>query len=233
MPSWSGAHHRQRGRSRRSDRHAGTALRSAAKQPYRYKADIDADGRDELVSAEGWHLIRGWDPGSAPWKWSFNADLDIAALRLIDVTGDATPEIVYGDGQGRDPCARCRHPHRVVGTSIRARRHRHRGIRCRWRWRSRNHVGRRLVVERARLYVRARPRRHASIGMAQRRLFRPYSAVDIGDVDADGELELVVASYELQRLCRRRAHGVRRHDQRIGMAQLRQYVRRSRLDWRS
>lgn len=62
-------------------------------------ADIDGDGRDELVGAESWYVIRAWDLELHSLKWSHRAQLDINALQLIDVAGDATPEILYGDGQ--------------------------------------------------------------------------------------------------------------------------------------
>lgn len=62
-------------------------------------ADIDADGREELVAAEGWQLIRAFDVEAESYKWSVSTSHDIGALRLIDVTGDDVPEVIYGDGQ--------------------------------------------------------------------------------------------------------------------------------------
>lgn len=62
-------------------------------------ADIDADGRDEIVAAY-WNRIEVIDHERREVKWSgvpsvfTSADDSFVALRAIDVLGDATPEIV-------------------------------------------------------------------------------------------------------------------------------------------
>lgn len=61
--------------------------------------DIDGDGMDELVGAASWYVLSAWDLDAKSLKWSLPADLDIDAMRLFDVTGDGVPEVLYGDGQ--------------------------------------------------------------------------------------------------------------------------------------
>jgi hypothetical protein len=62
-------------------------------------ADIDGDGRQELIASEGWYHIKAWDLEVPSMKWDHPVLADISALRLFDVTGDGVPEVLYGDGQ--------------------------------------------------------------------------------------------------------------------------------------
>ncbi|MFZ5549351.1 MAG: FG-GAP repeat domain-containing protein [Pseudomonadota bacterium] len=61
--------------------------------------DIDADGRDELIAAEGWYWVHAYDVEKKLPKWSLQAELDIGAIQLADVTGDGVRELLLGDGQ--------------------------------------------------------------------------------------------------------------------------------------
>jgi hypothetical protein len=160
-------------------------------------ADLDGDGMAELVAAQAWYLIRAWDLDAQSLKWSYNADLDIAALRLVDVAGDSTPEIVYGDGQWGDIVA--------LDAATRS---------TLWTIPNPEHGvtdigifdadgdGAREVLWGAGwtstgpdyLYVHdlaTRAREWQSVDF-----YGPYEAVDIGDVDGDGRMEIVVVSYE-------------------------------------
>lgn len=62
-------------------------------------ADIDGDGRDELVASQGWSSLQAWDLETQALKWEHATSHDIAAVRTFDVTGDGRPEVFYGDGQ--------------------------------------------------------------------------------------------------------------------------------------
>lgn len=62
-------------------------------------ADIDGDGRDELVASQGWSSVQAWDVDLQAVKWQYPADHDVAAVRALDVTGDGVPEVLVGDGQ--------------------------------------------------------------------------------------------------------------------------------------
>lgn len=61
--------------------------------------DIDGDGRDELIAAEAWYNIWAFDVDTRLPKWSISADLDIGAIRLADIDGDGTNDLLVGDGQ--------------------------------------------------------------------------------------------------------------------------------------
>ena len=62
-------------------------------------ADIDGDGRDEVISSLGWGSIQSWDVETKSLKWDHATPIDVAAIRTFDVTGDGIPEVIYGDGQ--------------------------------------------------------------------------------------------------------------------------------------
>lgn len=159
--------------------------------------DIDGDGMAELVGAEAWTTIRAWDVDLQSTKWSITADHDIAALRLIDVTGDTVPEVVYGDGQWGAV-------HAIDAASQTEL----------WSAPNPEHGVTDVAVDDADgdgepellwaagwtssgpdyLYVYDIATQ--SVEWQSADFSGPYQAVDVGDVDADGEAELVVASWQ-------------------------------------
>jgi len=158
--------------------------------------DIDADGRDEIVGlALDGHLFRGFDVEIQSLKADILYSLqDIGVMRLIDVTGDGTPEIVYGERQRG-----VIHAISAVGTEL-------------WNIQSSDSGVTDLAAFDAdgdgalelvwgagwystapdHLYVHDISSR--ALEWQSEPISGPYTAVDIGDVDGDGKLEMVVAS---------------------------------------
>jgi hypothetical protein len=62
-------------------------------------ADVDGDGRAELISSAGWYQIYCYDVDTMLPKWSIATDLDIGAIELANVDADPLPELLIGDGQ--------------------------------------------------------------------------------------------------------------------------------------
>lgn len=62
-------------------------------------ADIDGDGRDELIAADAWYWIYGYDVERQLPSWSLRAELDVGAIALADVNRDGQPDLLVGDGQ--------------------------------------------------------------------------------------------------------------------------------------
>ncbi len=62
-------------------------------------ADVDADGKAEIVCREGRFAVRAVDADVRLVKWERAPEFDLSAMRLADVTGDGKVEVLYGDGQ--------------------------------------------------------------------------------------------------------------------------------------
>ncbi len=62
-------------------------------------ANIDDDPALEIVAASDWYYITAFDADLQSPKWQIHTDLDISAFRMVDIDGDQVPEIFYGDGQ--------------------------------------------------------------------------------------------------------------------------------------
>lgn len=60
--------------------------------------DVDDDGRQEIVGMSDWSHITAFDADIRTPKWQI-ATSDNDTIELSDVAGDATPEILLGDGQ--------------------------------------------------------------------------------------------------------------------------------------
>lgn len=61
--------------------------------------DLDGDGMQEIVGASSWSRITVFDADRATPVWEITASQDIASLLVADADGDGVPEIIYGDGQ--------------------------------------------------------------------------------------------------------------------------------------
>lgn len=62
-------------------------------------SDIDADDMLEIVYTPGWYKIKIFDADLQELKGEIDSDLDVDALLLADVNGDGVDELLYGDGQ--------------------------------------------------------------------------------------------------------------------------------------
>ncbi len=62
-------------------------------------ADIDGDGRGELIAADSWYYVWSYDVDKQLPKWSLRTSLDIGAILMADLDGDGRKELLVGDGQ--------------------------------------------------------------------------------------------------------------------------------------
>lgn len=62
-------------------------------------ADIDNDGMEELIAAEGWQFVWAFDVDKKLPKWSITTPQDIGAIKVADVDKDGVQELLVGDGQ--------------------------------------------------------------------------------------------------------------------------------------
>lgn len=62
-------------------------------------ADIDNDNIDELIAAEGWYFVWSYDVERQLPKWSIPISLDIGAIHLVDIDNDGVVELLVGEGQ--------------------------------------------------------------------------------------------------------------------------------------
>ena len=99
-------------------------------------ADIDGDGRDEVISSLGWGSIQSWDVETKSLKWDHATPIDVAAIRTFDVIGRRhSGSDLWRRPMGCDPRDQYLHQWRAVDDQQpRARRHRHHHLRHRRRW---------------------------------------------------------------------------------------------------
>jgi len=64
--------------------------------------DVDGDGKDEIVGAEEWYDINVFDADLQLVGNQIQRRTDIDALTTADIDGDASSEIIYGEGQSGD-----------------------------------------------------------------------------------------------------------------------------------
>ena len=62
-------------------------------------APIPGGNYQQLIEAESWGVVYSYDVGLQLPRWSINTPQDIGAIAVADVNGDSTPEVIIGDAQ--------------------------------------------------------------------------------------------------------------------------------------
>ncbi len=62
-------------------------------------ADIDGDGRAELIASEDWFWVRAFDVEQQAVKWSLNTGGDLDTIHMADIDNDGVLDLLVGDGQ--------------------------------------------------------------------------------------------------------------------------------------
>ena len=159
--------------------------------------DLDGDGMQEIVGAAAWYKITVFDADRKTPAWEVATSNDIGSLLVADMDGNGVPEILYGDAQwGKihvldvqthtDKSSVTNPSHGVSGISL-------------------GDVDSDGVVEilwgaggtstgADHLYI-ANPST-GTIEWQSKHVDGPLSAVAVGDVDDDGEDEIVMVSFE-------------------------------------
>lgn len=62
-------------------------------------APLPGENYQQLIVAEHYNYVDSYDVARQVLRWSISTPQDISGLRVADVTGDGTPEIIIGDGE--------------------------------------------------------------------------------------------------------------------------------------
>jgi hypothetical protein len=160
-------------------------------------ADLNNDSIAEIVGAAGWYSIWVFSAVTRTVLWEIRPELDIQALTIADTNADGVQEIIYGDGQwgsihGFNSVTRQREwsianpEHGITDVAI-ANIDADDGLEVIWGagWTSTG-SDRLFVADRL---TKKHEWRSQDVG-------GPLSAVDVGDVDNDGQDEIVMVSFD-------------------------------------
>lgn len=158
-------------------------------------SDVDADGIQEIIGAAPWNYITVFDADTQSPQWQITTSQDIGALLVTDVDSDGVDEILYGDGQfGKI------HAYDVISRTEQ------------WAINNPQHGVTNIAVVDVdgdgtlelfwgagatstapdHLYVYDISTQ--SLEWKSQHIDGPFHAIDVGDVDSDGQLEIVFAS---------------------------------------
>ncbi len=159
--------------------------------------DLDGDGMEEIVGAAAWYKITIFDADRKTPSWEIKTSLDIGSLLVTDTNGDGVPEILYGDSQWGSIHAVDARSHTEKWT-IRNPEHGVSGIALG----DVDRDGKMEILWGAggsstgadHLYIADQAT--GTIKWQNMHIDGPLSAVDLGDVDNDGEDEIVMVSFE-------------------------------------
>ena len=159
-------------------------------------SDIDGDGMEEVIAASSWYYVTAFDIDIQSPKWQIPTDIDVDALLVTDVDNDGIDEVLYGDGQwGAIHCYNA-----VTQTE-------------KWSIDNPEHGVTNIAVfdtdgdgdleilwgagasstGEDHLYIHGIPTK--ALEWQSQHLDGPFHALDVGDVDADGQNEIVFASF--------------------------------------
>jgi len=62
-------------------------------------APFPGENYQQLISASGWQFVYSYDVGRQLPRWSIETPQDIGAIEVADVDNDGIPEVIIGDGQ--------------------------------------------------------------------------------------------------------------------------------------
>jgi hypothetical protein len=62
-------------------------------------APFPGENYQQLISASGWQFVYSYDVGRQLPRWSIQTPQDIGAIEVADVDNDGVPEVIIGDGQ--------------------------------------------------------------------------------------------------------------------------------------
>ena len=62
-------------------------------------APFPGENYQQLISASGWQFVYSYDVGRQLPRWSITTPQDIGAINVADVDNDGVPEVIIGDGQ--------------------------------------------------------------------------------------------------------------------------------------
>jgi uncharacterized repeat protein (TIGR01451 family) len=158
--------------------------------------DIDGDGIEEIVGAASWYKITVFEADLRSPMWEIPTGLDIAVLVLADVNEDQRPEILYGDcqwgaihsidGKTHQELWQIHNPeHGVTGIAV-GDVDQDQSLEVLWG------AG---YTSTGPDYLYVADILSGKTEWQSEDLDGPLSAVDVGDVDDDGQSEIVMASF--------------------------------------
>lgn len=160
-------------------------------------SDIDADNIKEIIGAASWYYITAFDADLQSPKWQIRTDLDIDGLLVTDVDGDGINDILYGDGQhGEIHCYdtvtltekwQIDNPESGVTNIVVFDTDADGTLELLW-----GSGAGTTAEDRLHIYDLST----LTLKWQSQHLDGPFHALDVGDVDGDGQQEIVMASFE-------------------------------------
>lgn len=160
-------------------------------------SDIDSDNMEEIIGASHWYYVTAFDADIQSPKWQIPTDLDVDALLVSDVDGDDIEDVLYGDGQWGEI-----HCYDAITLNEK------------WQINNSDHGVTDIAVFDTdddgdleilwgagatstgadHLFIHSIPT--LSFEWQSQDIDGPFHAIDVGDVDSDGQQEIIIASFK-------------------------------------